>query len=139
MITSKATGWIVAAEASNGHEAIVQIELYKPDLVLTDIRMPMMDGIGLIRHIYTHKLDTLTVILTGYKDFEYAQTAVQYGVLDYLIKPCTEDTVETMLKKAYEKWISGISKKTGSWIRRRSCRRRRCVNFAWGCLMIGLA
>jgi two-component system response regulator YesN len=103
MVESSSLGWEVVAEASNGKEAVKAIQEHKPDLILTDIRMPKMDGIQLIRYIHDNCLDCLTVILTGYKDFEYAQAALRYGAMDFLLKPCSEEMVELVLNAAYVK------------------------------------
>ncbi|MFQ7482265.1 MAG: response regulator [Ruminococcus sp.] len=58
----------------------------KPDVVITDIRMPGMNGMDLIRHV--RRADSVEfVIISGYSEFEYARSAIQYGVSDYLLKP----------------------------------------------------
>ncbi|WP_019120924.1 response regulator [Brevibacillus massiliensis] len=74
--------------ARNGVEALQVFETYKPDLVLTDIKMPKMDGLAMIEKIielsdHTPKF----IIISGYNDFEYAKRAIKYGVVDYILKP----------------------------------------------------
>ncbi|MDD9266563.1 response regulator [Paenibacillus sp. GCM10023248] len=97
-------GWNVIGEASNGQDALALVDEVKPDLVLTDIRMPVMDGIEFVTHLRKHYPDLLVIILTGYKNFEYAQAAVRLGALDLLIKPCTEQDVKNVMNKASERF-----------------------------------
>lgn len=97
-------GWNVVGEASNGQDALALVDRVKPDLVLTDIRMPVMDGIEFVGHLRKHYPDLLVIILTGYKNFEYAQAAVRLGALDLLIKPCTEQDVMQVMNKASERY-----------------------------------
>ena len=80
-------GLSLAGQAANGVEAWTLIERCHPEIVLTDIRMPDLDGIELIRRIRGSGLQTRVVILSGYSEFEYAQTAVKLGVSDYVMKP----------------------------------------------------
>ena len=63
------------------------IQRFKPDLVITDIRMPKMDGLEMTRDLFEKKNPAHVVILSGYSEFDYAQKAIQYGVDDYLLKP----------------------------------------------------
>ncbi|MBD2869139.1 response regulator transcription factor [Paenibacillus arenilitoris] len=100
LIERNAPNWSVVGEARNGLEAIGQLQALRPDLVMTDVRMPHMDGIGIAKHIYDRSPDTKVVILTGYKDLEYAQAAIRYGVLDFLLKPCPEQELLKVLDKA---------------------------------------
>jgi len=77
----------IVGEAANGREALQIAERAEPDIVLTDIRMPVMDGIrlsGLLRERFPH---VRIVFLTGYDDFEYAQSAIRLKVDEYLLKP----------------------------------------------------
>lgn len=104
MIEHSSLSWEVVGEASNGQEALELLSQVNPDLVLTDIRMPIMDGIEFVGHLRQNYPDMIVVILTGYKNFEYAQSAVRLGALDLLIKPCTEQDVSLVLNKAFERF-----------------------------------
>ncbi|OXM86589.1 response regulator transcription factor [Paenibacillus rigui] len=98
-------GWNVAGEAANGHDALTMLDQVRPDLVLTDIRMPVMDGLEFVGHLRQKYPELLVVIITAYKNFEYAQAAVRHGVLDLLVKPCKEEDVRQVLSKAADRFI----------------------------------
>ncbi|MEC0226475.1 response regulator transcription factor [Paenibacillus alba] len=89
----------VVGYASNGEEGVSMIHELLPDVVFTDIKMPKMDGIQLIRSIKKELPEILFVILSGYNDFEYAKLAMQIGVYDYLLKPLTVDALDEILQK----------------------------------------
>ena len=90
----------VIAEAENGEEALALLKKHDIQLVITDIRMPVMDGLELTRRISREYPDLLTVILTGYPDFEYAQKALRYGAFDYLVKPVSGEALDNLLSRA---------------------------------------
>ncbi|NBD24681.1 response regulator transcription factor [Paenibacillus glycinis] len=102
LIEEHAIGWTVIGEAENGREAVSLIASHPPDLILTDIRMPGMDGIALAEHVHRNRLDIALIMLTGHEDFKYAQAALRYGAIDFLLKPCNEETLIGVLRKAYE-------------------------------------
>ncbi len=81
----------------DGATAYEEIMRKKPDIVLTDIRMPMLDGLGMIAKVQQEKFFPHFVIFSGYADFEYAQTAIKYGVLDYILKPVDEEQLNSIL------------------------------------------
>lgn len=81
-------GFEIIGEASNGREALEFFDREpKPDIVLTDINMPVMDGLTLAEKILEGKSGCRVVIITGYREFDFAQRAVRLGVTDYLLKP----------------------------------------------------
>mgnify|MGYP004467382623 FL=1 len=95
----------VIGTAKNGIEAYHMILDLYPDIVLTDIRMPGLSGLDLIEKMHEVSADTLFIILSGYNEFEYAKTAMQYGIRHYLLKPCSEQQIiESILavKKEYQ-------------------------------------
>jgi len=83
-------GFEVVGTASNGIEALELVNNSEPDVVLTDIRMPDMDGIELMRILKHRNPDIEIIILSGYSDFEYARNAVKYNAFAYLTKPIDE-------------------------------------------------
>jgi two-component system response regulator YesN len=82
-------GFKVVATAQDGIAALDLIEKHSPDLLITDIRMPLMDGIELLKIITLKHPYIRKIILSGYNDFLYAQKALKYDVKDYLLKPVT--------------------------------------------------
>lgn len=96
-------------EASNGREAIEMISKYKPDIIITDIRMPYIDGLELIEWVNNNiKNKPVFVILSGYDDFDYAKRAIQYGVKDYLLKPVSKEEVIKLLNDIIEQFEGSI-------------------------------
>lgn len=93
-------GYTVCSEARDGKAALEAILQHSPDIVITDIRMPGMDGISLIQQCRMQKLLSIKfIILSGYGDFQYAQQAIKFGVADYLLKPLDEDALTEVLKR----------------------------------------
>lgn len=82
-------GFELIGEAANGVEALKLIEASaeRPDVILTDIRMPVMDGIGLIEQAKERGFELQFVILSGFDYFQYAKRAIELGVFDYVLKP----------------------------------------------------
>jgi YesN/AraC family two-component response regulator len=98
MVDWERYGFRVAGACRDGEEAMRQIRIEPPDLVVTDIRMPVMDGLALIEEAQRSGLrDLLFVIASGYHDFEYAARAVRLGVSHYLTKPVIASEAEEML------------------------------------------
>lgn len=92
---------VVVAEAANGQEALDLIEKEAPDILITDIRMPIMDGLGLLEAIKDMPVET--VILSGYDEFNYAKKAISYDVSDYLLKPVKDQDLGKALTKICDK------------------------------------
>ena len=92
-------GYIFAGEAADGEIALPLIREAKPDVLITDVRMPFMDGLALSRLVLSEFPDMKVVILSGYDDFEYAQQAIDIGVDRYLLKPVTKNTLIAVLEE----------------------------------------
>ena len=84
-------GFKVIADAENGIEAVDLVERLEPDLVMTDIKMPMMTGLELAEQVREIRPATGVVILSGYDDFEYARAAIKYNIISYLLKPISAE------------------------------------------------
>lgn len=82
-------GFELVGEAGDGERAYPMILEQKPDILITDIRMPFMDGLQLARLVREHLPQTRILILSGYDDFNYAKEAIHIGVEDYMLKPVT--------------------------------------------------
>lgn len=93
----------IVGEADNGLEGLRLIETLKPDIVLTDIKMPVMDGIELIKRIKDY--DCIPVILSGYKDFDYAKETLENGAYSYLLKPIDNDELVAVVTQALRKLL----------------------------------
>lgn len=89
----------VCGEAGNGQEGLSCIERENPDIVITDIKMPVMDGLEMLAKMQEKGLFPKVIVLTAYSEFSYAQQAVKLGVCDYIIKPVmVQEFVQTMRK-----------------------------------------
>ena len=95
----------VCMTARNGEEAVKMLEVEIPDLLFTDIRMPIMDGLGLLTEIKRRGWNFPTVILSGYQDFEYARTAMKLGVTDYFTKPISPKMLRTLLQQKEREFV----------------------------------
>lgn len=80
-------GCVIVGEAANGEEGIAAVERYNPSLIITDVRMPVMDGIEMMNELRRRGCRAHAILLTAYSDFEYARAALQFGADDYLLKP----------------------------------------------------
>lgn len=86
--------------ARNGLEAKAFIEEERPDIIITDIRMPGMDGLQLVEQVTETDPDMFFIMLSGFGDFDYARTAMRCGVKHYLTKPCNERAISEALREA---------------------------------------
>ena len=89
----------VCGVAYDGESALEQITRLRPDVVLTDIRMPGMNGLDLIAAVKQALPSTLFVVISGYNEFEYARSALRLGVVDYIDKPVTVEKIEAVYQK----------------------------------------
>jgi two-component system, response regulator YesN len=93
---------LIIHTAENGESALKQIREEAPDILLTDIRMPKMDGLELSRSIHGSCFDIDIVIISGYSDFEYARQCMAVGVKEYLLKPVVKKSLYDVLQKVIE-------------------------------------
>ncbi len=92
-------GFEVVAEAENGLEAIEKAEANEVDLLLTDIKMPFMDGLSMIAEFRTLHPSAKVVILSGFDDADYARQAIKLGVTEYALKPVNAEELTAMLSR----------------------------------------
>ena len=104
MIPWEQYGFELAGEAADGEMALPLILKSKPDLLITDIKMPFMDGLTLCRLVKKELPDIRIVILSGYDDFNYAKQAISIGVEDYLLKPITKNAFIERLKEIHNRY-----------------------------------
>lgn len=93
-------GCSVVAQAEDGEDALAQISRVLPDIVISDIRMPGMDGLTLAGELYRRWPHIKTIILTGFPDFSYAQRAIAYQVVDFVLKPTSVEQLTAAIEKA---------------------------------------
>lgn len=99
----QADGFELCGEAPDGEMALPLLQTTKPDVLITDIKMPFMDGLQLSRIVREKMPQTKIVILSGHDEFEYAQEAIKLGVTEYLLKPVTVQDIHHVLKRVASK------------------------------------
>ena len=104
-------GFQVTGHANNGFKAMDMLEEMQPDVVMTDIRMPYMDGLELCAHIKAKYPATKILLFTGFDDFEYAKEAVHLEIEEYILKPLNAVEITEVFKRLKEKLDYEISEK----------------------------
>jgi len=94
------SGFAVAGKANNGAKALQLVRELKPHIVFTDIRMPGLSGLELIKQIKETNSDIQIVVISGYAEFAYVQKSLSYGVLGYCLKPFDDHEIDGLLKTA---------------------------------------
>ncbi|WP_163536523.1 response regulator [Gracilibacillus sp. YIM 98692] len=97
IIDWKTLGVQLIGKEKNGLDALNFMEKYQPDIVITDITMPGLDGLGLVAKCTELYPDIKWIFISGYNEFEYARKAMRYGVKHYLLKPCNEQQISEAL------------------------------------------
>lgn len=100
LIHWEALGMEIVAQAYDGQELIEAIGSYSPDIVISDISMPFLSGIDIIKEINSRRLAVKVIFISAYQEFSYARDAVAYGAVDYLVKPVVKQQLEDVLRKA---------------------------------------
>ncbi|HBF39224.1 MAG TPA: DNA-binding response regulator [Firmicutes bacterium] len=91
--------FLIVGAAQNGKQALEMVEEFSPDIIVTDIRMPVIDGLELLKNVSLNYPYIKTIVVSGYSDFEYAKQAIQYGVREYLLKPLESEELHKALAK----------------------------------------
>ncbi|CAM4011911.1 response regulator [Cohnella lubricantis] len=102
IIPWKELGWAIVGHAYNGEEAKRLTEVHRPNLIITDIRMPLTDGLEFMSWLEYSELFIKIIVLSGYGEFEYSRQAFKRGAYDYLLKPIQESELLIALGKAVE-------------------------------------
>jgi two-component system, response regulator YesN len=100
LISSRGEAWKVSKLFSSGNTALEAARAERMDVILADIRMPGLDGLELANALRAASPDTVVVIMSGYKEFDYARRAMKVGVLDFIVKPIEEEELFAVLDRA---------------------------------------
>ena len=90
-------------KAENGEEALSKFRVFVPDIILTDIKMPGMDGLELLKRIKREDAETEVIMITGHGDMDLAINSIRNDAVDFLIKPINDDALEIALKRAQDR------------------------------------
>ncbi len=105
----------ICFEAQNGREALEYLEKEKIDIVLTDIRMPFIDGLELLQIIKERQLCSCVILLSEFAEFEYAKQGIRNGAFDYLVKPVDNEKIQDCFERAFH-FLSALRETTGDSI-----------------------
>lgn len=100
----------ICAVAENGQEALEKIEAYSPDIILTDVVMPVMDGIELTKQVRMKYPEIKVILLSGHEEFEYVKKAIEYKAYNYLLKPVRIERLVEVVSEVRDKIISDRKK-----------------------------
>ncbi|MFC0215707.1 response regulator [Paenibacillus chartarius] len=110
LIAEMNSDWTVVDEARDGLEAIEKVEFHRPDFIITDVRMPRMDGIQL-QHMLKERYPFIRcIVMSGFSDFEYARQSLKLGAKDYLMKPLEREELYRTLWRLKEEWLADKGK-----------------------------
>lgn len=132
MLGSANHNFSIIGSVENGLEAIQLLKEQAIDLVISDIRMPGMDGLELSKHIHECYPDTETILLTGYQDFSYASQAIRYGVREYLVKPNSVENILEVVTSVYERLELKKQHRQVSQLREKNLREKRLSDLLYG-------
>lgn len=99
-------GCVIVAEAADGQEGLEKIIEHEPDIVITDIKMPKLDGISMIEQALMH-VKFESIILTSYAEFDYAKKAIELKTYEYLLKPVDEEKIRELILKLHDEIDEG--------------------------------
>lgn len=94
---------MVVGEAENGEEGLKAVSALHPDLIITDLRMPKMDGLEMLKKLREEGNEAAVIVLTAYDQFSYARSALRLGVVDYLLKPFHDGELEETILRIKRK------------------------------------
>lgn len=107
----ESNGFLVVGDAENGQEALEKAEKLQPDVIMTDIKMPFMDGLELGKKLVELMPSTKIIVFSGYDDFEYAHKAIKINVVEYVLKPINSIELTEVLKRLKEQLDREYSEK----------------------------
>lgn len=98
-------------EAGNAQEGLSIIQAHHPDIIITDIKMPVMDGIAFMQYMETEHISGKIIVISGFSDFSYMRTAIKSGVVDYILKPIDSQDLNNAVSAAIGQLEQEISHK----------------------------
>ncbi len=119
----QALGFTLAGDAENGQEALEKVAALEPDVIITDIQMPYMDGLQLAEEVRREYPEKRVILFSGYDEFEYAKQAIKLGVTEYILKPVNIQELTELLKNLRESMDKRLEEKRDVEILRESYRR----------------
>ena len=93
----------IIGTATDGNEALNLVKKLKPDILISDINMPELSGIELLKVLKDEERPPKVIFISGYQEFEYARDALKYGAIDYLVKPVNEKQLTLVLESIIKK------------------------------------
>ncbi|WP_426350345.1 response regulator transcription factor [Alloiococcus sp. CFN-8] len=94
-------GCTIIGEAEDGEQGLDLIRELSPDLIITDIKMPKLDGVSMLKKLREEAIDTPVILLSAYNDFKYAQAALRLKASDYILKPVKEEELKEAIRKLF--------------------------------------
>ena len=119
----QALGFTVVGDAENGQEALEKVAALEPDIIITDIQMPYMDGLQLAEELRREYPEKGVILFSGYDEFEYAKQAIKLGVTEYILKPVNIQELTELLKNLRESMDKRLEEKRDVEILRESYRK----------------
>lgn len=112
LIISKklSSNFTIVAEVSNGQEALDIIKTQQIDVLITDIKMPVMDGVTLIKEVAKLEVSTRTIVLSGFDEYNFVRESLKNGAVDYFLKPINREDFKELLLKINEELLSESQK-----------------------------
>lgn len=93
----------IVGEADNGEDALNLAKILNPDIIITDIRMPILDGVEFMKKLRENEINSHLIVISAYDDFEYARAAIKYGATNYILKPIDNDELIETIQKVIKK------------------------------------
>lgn len=118
-----ALGFHIVGDAENGQDALEKIHILEPDVIITDIQMPYMDGLELAEKVRARYPEKEVVIFSGYNDFEYAKQAMKCGITEYILKPVNSEELAQILARLKDKMDTRLEEQRDIRTLRESYRR----------------
>ncbi|WP_321008392.1 response regulator, partial [Hungatella effluvii] len=107
LINWEEMGFQIVADAIHGEAALAYLKDHTVDLIISDMKMPVLDGIGLLEAVSRFEVMPKVLVLSGYDDFKLVRDAFRLGACDYLLKPVNPDEVEASIRKAIRQIEAG--------------------------------